>query len=199
MFVQFTSSIYGVLMGRCGTYHWHVLITYHWNVVGCFIWDLFETLWRRTNGTSLLRPLETSSRRSNKASWRRVTETSWPRSIETLLGVSFETYLRRHWDVQRDIATTSPRLLVAGWGSRITCHSANQKVPASNSTNAHSGALEPNLVTRLPWPSGSTRNYIVINIERVRPPPCQWPKGAAKLPLKIFTKIRNIQNFPISK
>ena len=32
------------------------------------------------------------------------------------LGVSFETYLRRHWDVQRDVVTTSLRRLVAGWG-----------------------------------------------------------------------------------
>ena len=28
---------------------------------------------------------------------------------------SFETYLRRCWDVQRDILTASPRRLVAGW------------------------------------------------------------------------------------
>ena len=31
------------------------------------------------------------------------------------MGASFETYLRRHWDVQRDVVTTSPRRLVAGW------------------------------------------------------------------------------------
>ena len=65
--------------------------TYHWDVIGCFIWDLFETSWRRT------------------------TETSWRRSTETSLGVSFETYLRRHWDVQRDVVTTLLRRLVAGW------------------------------------------------------------------------------------
>ena len=40
---------------------------------------------------------------------------TWQRSIETSLGVSFETYLRRHWDVQRDVAATSPRRLNAGW------------------------------------------------------------------------------------
>ena len=68
---------------------------------------MFETLRRHTDGTSLLRPLETSSRRSNKMSRRRTTETS--------LGVSFETYLRRRWDVQRDVAATSPRRLNAGW------------------------------------------------------------------------------------
>ena len=45
-----------LLMGRCG---YDVLVTYHWDVAGCFIWDLFETLWRRTDGTSSLRPLET--------------------------------------------------------------------------------------------------------------------------------------------
>ena len=97
------------------TYHWDVLVTYQWDVVGCFIWDLLETSWRRTDETSLLRPLETSSRRSNKMSWRRTTETSWRRSIETSLGVSFETYLRRRWDIQRDVVTTSPWRLVAGW------------------------------------------------------------------------------------
>ena len=31
------------------------------------------------------------------------------------MGVSFEAYLQRHIDVQRDVVTTSPRRLVAGW------------------------------------------------------------------------------------
>ena len=97
------------------TYHWDVLVTYHWDVIDCFIWDMFETSWRRTDGTSPLCPHETSSRRTNKTSWRRTTETSWRRSTETSLGVSFETYLRRHWDVQRDVVTTLPWRLVAGW------------------------------------------------------------------------------------
>ena len=92
------------------TYHWDALVTYHWDVVGCFIWDLLETSWRRTDETSSLRPLETWSRHTNKMSWRRTTETS--------LGVSFETYLRRCWDVQRDVVTTSPRRLIAGWDTR---------------------------------------------------------------------------------
>ena len=96
-------------------YHWDVLVTYNWDVVGCFIWDWFETLWRRTDGTSSLRPLETSSQHTSKTSWRRTTETSWRRSTETSFGVSFETYLRRRWDVQKDIVTTLPRRLVAGW------------------------------------------------------------------------------------
>ena len=96
-------------------YHWHVLVTYHWDVIGCFIWDLFETPWRRTAGTSSLLPLEMLSRYTNKTSWRRTTKTSWRRSIATSLGVSFEMYLRHHWDIKRDIVTTSPRLLVAGW------------------------------------------------------------------------------------
>ena len=68
-----------------------------------------------TDGTSLLCPHETSSRHTNKTSRRGTTETSWRRSTETSLGVSFETYLRRHWDVQRDVVTTSPRRLVVGW------------------------------------------------------------------------------------
>ena len=34
--------------------------------MSCFISDLFETSWRRTDGTSPLRPLETLSRHSNK-------------------------------------------------------------------------------------------------------------------------------------
>ena len=89
--------------------------TYHWDVVGCFIWDLFETSWRRTDETSSLPTLETWSRHTNKTSWRCTTETSWRRSTETSLGVSFETYLRRCWAVQRDVVTTSPRRLVAGW------------------------------------------------------------------------------------
>ena len=48
---------------------------------------------RRSNGTSLLRPLDTPS---------------------TSLGVSFETYLRRCYDVQREVIKTSLRRLVAG-------------------------------------------------------------------------------------
>ena len=52
-------------------YHWDVMVTYQWDVVGCFIWALFETSWRRTDETTMLRPLETSSRHSNKMSWIR--------------------------------------------------------------------------------------------------------------------------------
>ena len=77
-------------------------------------WVFHLTLWRGTDGTSI-RPLETSSWHTNKKLSRRTTETSWRCSTETTLGVSFETYLRRHWDLQRDILTTSPRRLVAGW------------------------------------------------------------------------------------
>ena len=101
-------------------YHWDVLVAYQWDVVGCFIWNLFEMLWRRTDETSLLRPLETSSRHSNKMSWIRTSETSWRSSIETSLGVSFETYLRCRWDVQRDVVTTLPRRLFAGWGNSVS-------------------------------------------------------------------------------
>ena len=96
---------------RC---HWgfHLGLT---GVVRCFIWGLFQTSWRRIDGTSLLRFLETSSRHSNKTWRRRTTETSWRRSIETSMGVSFETFLWRHWDVQRDVVTTLPQCLVARW------------------------------------------------------------------------------------
>ena len=87
----------------------------NWDVIGCFIWDLFETSWRRTDGTSSLHPHETSPQHTNKMLWRRTTETSWRRSTETLLGVSFEMYLRCCWDVQRDAVTTLLRRLVGGW------------------------------------------------------------------------------------
>ena len=80
---------------------------YHWDVIGYFIWDLLETPKRRTDGTSLLRPLETLSRHSNKMSWKRTTETSWRRSTETSLGASFKTNLRLRWDVHRDVVKTS--------------------------------------------------------------------------------------------
>ena len=94
------------------TYHWDVLVAYQWDVVGCFIWDLFETSWKRTDG---LRPFGRSLRRSSKTLWGRIIKTSWRGSIETSLIVSFGTYLRRRWDVQRDVAATSSRRLNAGW------------------------------------------------------------------------------------
>ena len=43
---------------------------------------------------------------------------SWRSSTETSLGVSFESYLRRQWDVQRDVVTTSLTRLVVGWVER---------------------------------------------------------------------------------
>ena len=57
--------------------------TYHSNVIGCFIWELQETLYRSTNGTSLIR----------------TTKTSWWHTTETSLDVSFETYLRRPGEI----------------------------------------------------------------------------------------------------
>ena len=63
------------------TCDWHIIVTYHSDIVGCFIWDLLETSWRRSDGRSLLRPLEMSSRHSDKKSWRCITETSWQRSF----------------------------------------------------------------------------------------------------------------------
>ena len=80
-----------------------------------FYLRLFCDVWRRTDGTLLLRPLEKSLLRSNKTLWGRTTETSWRPSTEKSLGVSFETYVRRQWDIQRDVVTASPRHLVAGW------------------------------------------------------------------------------------
>ena len=73
---------------------------------------LIKMSWRRTNWKLLLRPLETFSQGSNMTLCRRTTETSWQYFTETSLGVSFETYLRRCWDVQRDVIATSPCHLV---------------------------------------------------------------------------------------
>ena len=92
-----------VLMGRRGYIPLRRLRDVSLRRRGCFIWDLLETSWRRTDGTSSLRPHETLSRHINKTSWRRTTETSWQRSSKTSLGVSFETYVRRRYD----ISTTS--------------------------------------------------------------------------------------------
>ena len=86
-----------VLLRRLWVFHLRLI----WDVVG------------RTDGTSSLSFLETL--------WRSTTDTSWPRSTETSLGISFEMYLRRLWDVQRDLATTSPQRLVARWGRAKTC------------------------------------------------------------------------------
>ena len=73
-----------VLMGRQSTYHQDVLVRYHWNVVGCFVWNLFEMSRRRTDQTSLLRPLKKLSRSSKKILWRRTTDvlaTFWQAKI----------------------------------------------------------------------------------------------------------------------
>ena len=66
----------GLTEDTVDTYHWDVLVMYQRDFVECFIWDLLKSLWRRTDETFLLRPLETWSQRSNKMSWRRITETS---------------------------------------------------------------------------------------------------------------------------
>ena len=68
------------------TYWWDVVITSPWDIIATYQSDIVKTY----------------------------TETSWRRYTETSLNPSFETYLRRHWDVQRDDVTTSPRRLVAG-------------------------------------------------------------------------------------
>ena len=95
-----------VLMGH-GRY---VPLRRHWVFHLRLIWDVVETYWWDVVITSH----ETSSRHTKKTSWRCTTETCWRCSTETSLGVSFETYLRRPWDVQRDVVTTSPQHLVAG-------------------------------------------------------------------------------------
>ena len=104
-----------VLMGRRGYVPLRrpgdVPLRHRWVFHLRLIWDIVETYWWDV----VIRHLKTSSQHTNKTSWRRTTETSLRRSTETSLGVSFETYLRRRWEVQRDIVTTSPRRLVAGW------------------------------------------------------------------------------------
>ena len=103
-----------VLIGRSGYVPLRrvgdVPLRRHWMFHLRLVWE-----WRRTDATSSWPSHETSSRHTNKTSWRRTTQTSWRRSTETSLDVSFETFLRRHWEVQRDVVTTSPRRLVAGW------------------------------------------------------------------------------------
>ena len=103
-----------VLIGRSGYVPLRrvgdVPLRRHWMFHLRLVWE-----WRRTDATSSWPSHETSSRHTNKTSWRRITQTSWRRSTETSLDVSFETFLRRHWEVQRDVVTTSPRRLVAGW------------------------------------------------------------------------------------
>ena len=105
-----TATLLGVSFGTYITRRRDVLMG---RTNRCFIWNLFETSWRCTDGSSSLRSLEMSLWHINKTSWRRTTETSWGRSTETSLDVSFETHLC--CDVQRDVVTTSPRRLVAGW------------------------------------------------------------------------------------
>ena len=104
-----------VLMGRRGYVPLRCLGNVPLRRRWVFHLRLFQTSWRRNDGASLSRLFEASLWRSNKTSLRRTTETSWRRSIETSLGVSFETYLRRRWDLQRDVAATSPRRLSARW------------------------------------------------------------------------------------
>ena len=60
---------------------------------------------------------------------------SWRRSSETSLDVSFETYLRRHWDVQRDVVTTSLRRLVAGWVVATSAKLFSFKLPVLLKSN----------------------------------------------------------------
>ena len=82
----------------------------HWMFHLRLIWDVKETPWWDV----VVTPSWDISWRFNKMSWRSTTEMSLRRSTKTSLGASFETYLRRCWDVQRDVVTTSLRRLVAG-------------------------------------------------------------------------------------
>ena len=108
-----------ILMGRRG----YVLMRRLGDVPLGRLWVFhLRLIWRRTDGTSSLRFLQTLSWHTNKTS-RRTTETSWRRSTETSLGVLFETYLGSCWDIQRDVVTTSPQRLVAGWTSIEENHS----------------------------------------------------------------------------
>ena len=102
------------------TYHWDVLLTYHWDFVGWFIWDLFQTTWRHTDETLLLRTLETPSCHSNETSWRQITETSCRHCTEMLLGCF-------PWDVTATSLETlcymsSSQRLVSRWGSFFVKH-----------------------------------------------------------------------------
>ena len=128
-----TTTLFGVSFGRnrrpCRDLlmarHRYVpmrrLVAYDWDVFGCFQLGVsFEACLRRCGdvlmGHCHFVPWRRCHVRCHDAvSWRRTTETVWRRSTETSLGVSFETYLRRSWDVQREVVMTSPWRLVAWW------------------------------------------------------------------------------------
>ena len=83
-----------------------VPLRFRWVLHLKLVWYVVETNWWEVVITSH----ETSSRHTNKSLWRLPL---W--RIGDVLGVSFGTYLQRRWDVQRDVVTTSPQRLVAGW------------------------------------------------------------------------------------
>ena len=70
------------------------------------VWDVVETYWWDFVVTS---PWDVPT----KFQWRRLAETSQRRSTKTLLGASFEKYVRRCWNVQREVGTTLPRRFLA--------------------------------------------------------------------------------------
>ena len=76
------------------TYWWDVVITSPWDVVTTYQSDVVKTY-----------------------HWDGLTTFQWD-----VMGVSFETYLRCRWDIQRDVVTTSPQHLVAGWETSLFCN-----------------------------------------------------------------------------
>ena len=73
------------------------------------------------------------------------------------MGVSFETYLRRRWDVQRDVTTTSPRRLVAG------SDGTKQIRPAFISKHNKAGDTHVNLLMI----NDETTNWYYLAVKRI--------------------------------
>ena len=104
-----------VLMGRGGYVPLRrlsdVALRRHWVFHLRLVWDVVETYWWDIVITSQWDVITTYQQDVVKTyHWDVLAAFHWD-----VVGVSFETYLRRYWDVQRDVATTSPRRLVAGW------------------------------------------------------------------------------------
>ena len=87
-------------MGRCGYVPRRRLgdvpLRRCWLLDLRLVWHVVETYWSDVAVTS-----------------------SW--DVITTLSVSFKTYLRRHWDIQRDILMMSLWRLVAGWIFILKC------------------------------------------------------------------------------
>ena len=87
-------------MGRCGYVPLRRLgdvpLRRCWVLDLRLVWHVLETYW-----------------------WDVAVTSSW--DVITTLSVSFKTYLRRHWDIQRDILMMSLWRLVAGWIFILQC------------------------------------------------------------------------------